>query len=170
MECGNIVLIGFMGSGKSTVAKALKKATGMRVIDTDYEIVKREGMKVPEIFEKYGEAHFRDLETALLRELEGCEQIIVSCGGGIVLRPENVEAMQKIGTVVLLSATAETTFYRVKRNNNRPLLKDKMNVGAIQEMMDARKEYYIKAAQIVVKVDYKGLKSVCREILDKVTR
>ncbi len=164
----NIVLIGFMGSGKTTVAKTLKRATGMEIIDTDYEIVKKAGMKIPEIFEKYGENHFRELETNLLRELEGRENLIVSCGGGIVLREENVEAMQKVGTVVLLSATAETTYHRVKRNNNRPLLKGKMNIKAIQEMMDARQAYYERAAQIIVHVDFKGLKYVSQEIIKKV--
>lgn len=168
MGKNNIILIGFMGSGKSTVAKTLRKVTGREVIDTDYAIIEKAGMKIPEIFEQYGEEHFRRLETELLYELESRENLIISCGGGIVLRDENIEAMHKIGTVVLLSATAETTYYRVRRNTNRPLLKGKMNIKAIQEMLDARQERYEKAAQIIVHVDFKGLKKVCEEILEKV--
>ncbi|MFI3207803.1 MAG: shikimate kinase [Eubacteriales bacterium] len=164
----NIVLIGFMGSGKSTVAKVLKSRTKMKIIDTDREITKRAGMTIPEIFEKHGEEYFRNLETTLLEDLQSQENIIVSCGGGIVLKEENVAKMQKIGTVVLLSASPITTFHRVKNNTNRPLLNGNMNVPYIQKLMVARKPYYKRAAQVTVVVDHKGLRQVAEEIIEKV--
>ncbi len=159
-----------MGSGKSTIAKTIKKQTGMTIIDTDKEIVKREGKKIPEIFAQEGEKYFRDLETKLLYELETYENIIVSCGGGVVLREENIEAMHKIGTVVLLSASPYTIYMRVKNGVNRPLLNGKMNVNDIRAMMEERKPYYTKAAQVVVCVDRKPLKVIGKEVLEKVEK
>lgn len=164
----NIVLIGFMGCGKSTVAKMLKSKAQMTIIDTDKEIMKREGMKIADIFAKHGEEYFRNLETNLLRELQTYENTVVSCGGGIVLREENVEELRKIGIVVLLSASAITIYHRVKKNNNRPLLNGNMNVPYIQKLMDERKPYYQRAAQVTVEVDHKTLKQVTSEVIEKV--
>ncbi|MFI3170810.1 MAG: shikimate kinase [Eubacteriales bacterium] len=164
----NILLIGFMGSGKTTIAKKLKKMSGMEIIDMDREIAGREGMSIPEVFERYGETYFRDKETALLIELQARDNLIISCGGGIVVRDENFAEMHKAGIVVLLTASAATTYRRVCNNNNRPLLNGNMNVAYIQELMNQRKPLYEKAAKIVVKTDRKRVQDICAEILERV--
>ena len=108
----NIVLIGFMGTGKSSVASQLHQMYHMEIAEMDQIIVEREGISIPQIFETKGDAYFRKLETDLLRELQGKDNMIISCGGGAALREENVKAMKENGYVVLLTATPETIFKR----------------------------------------------------------
>ena len=96
----NIFLIGFMGAGKSTVARAMKKHYGMRLIEMDEQIEYQEKMSVPKIFEVHGEPYFRKLETDLLEGLSSQENTVVSCGGGVPMRACNVEAMRKSGKVI----------------------------------------------------------------------
>ena len=101
-----------MGTGKTTVSKCLKRVFGMEVLDTDTEIERREGKTIPEIFETEGEEYFRERETELLRELRAKENIVISCGGGTVLRTCNVDLLKESGTVFLLNAISNTTEQR----------------------------------------------------------
>ena len=119
----NIVLIGFMGAGKSTIASMMQEAFSMEVIEMDQVIVDQQGMSIPEIFEKYGEEYFRDLETKLLIEMQDHRNVIISCGGGVALRERNVKEMKKNGRVVFLTASQETNMARVKDVEDRPLCK-----------------------------------------------
>ena len=164
----NIFLIGFMGCGKSAVSAQMVKKHGMMIREMDEEIVEREGMSIPEIFETKGESYFRDVETNLLAEIAESKNQIVSCGGGAVLREENIQHMKKSGKVVLLTAKAETILERVKDDDNRPLLKGNKNVDFIQEMLNKRRPNYEKAADIIVETDEKSLDEICREIINKV--
>ena len=118
----NIFLIGYMGTGKSTVAAYMTKKHNMEVLEMDQMIVEREGMSISDIFEKHGEDYFRNVETKLLTEIQAQENKVVSCGGGVVLREQNVEIMKKGGYIVLLSAKPETILERVKDDNSRPFL------------------------------------------------
>lgn len=161
MDRGNIVLIGFMGSGKSTVAKNLSKKYEMQMIDMDQEIEERDGRKISQIFEESGESYFRDLETNLLIELQGQKNLIISCGGGIVVRESNIPEMKKAGTVVLLSATARTIYYRVRYGKNRPLLNGNMNPEYIQQLMNKRCGRYEAAADVVIATDGNNAKTIC---------
>ncbi|MCM1258316.1 MAG: shikimate kinase [Roseburia sp.] len=161
---GNIFLIGFMGTGKSTISKALKRMLHMECMEMDEMIEEKQGMPIPEIFEKYGENYFRDVESQLLRELREGEDVIVSCGGGVVVRPENIGYMKDSGKVVLLSATPETVYERVKHSTNRPILNGNMNVEYIGELMEKRREKYQAAADIVIATDGKTTEEICREI------
>jgi shikimate kinase len=163
----NIFLIGFMGSGKSTVAKALQAALGTEVIEMDMLIAKQQKMAITEIFEKFGEAHFRDLETKLLLDIQKKEGVIVSCGGGVVIRPENVEYMKKSGTIVLLTAAPETVYRRVKDSRDRPVLNGHMNVEYIAGLQEKRRSMYEAAADITIATDGKTIDEIRREILDK---
>lgn len=163
---GNIFLIGFMGTGKSTVSKELKKMLSMECMEMDDMIVERQGMPISEIFEKHGEDYFRDIESGLLVELKEKNNVIVSCGGGVVVRRENIGHMKDSGTVVLLSATPQTVYERVKNNTGRPILNGNMNVEYIAELVEKRREKYEKAADIVIVTDGKSTKEVCREIVD----
>ena len=118
----NILLIGFMGAGKSTVSTYLSKILASPQVEMDEEIVKKEGMSINKIFEEYGETYFRNCETNLLIELQKKNNQIISCGGGVALRDENVAEMKKNGKVVLLTASPEVILERVKDNDDRPLL------------------------------------------------
>ena len=163
----NIFLIGFMGTGKTTVSRQLGQLLHYRELDMDQEIEQREGQKISEIFEKKGEAYFRTLETALIGEFREKSGYLVSCGGGVALRPENVEQMKKSGTVVLLTASPETIFVRVRHGGNRPLLNGNMNVSYIAGLMEQRAPFYESAADITIATDGKNPKEIAEEILEK---
>lgn len=163
----NIFLIGFMGSGKSTVASALANGYGMEVIEMDELIVQREGMSIPDIFEKKGEEYFRSAETNLLIEIQAQESKVVSCGGGVVLREQNVEEMKKSGRIVLLTAKPETILERVKDDDNRPLLRGNKNVEFIRNMMEKRRPKYEAAADVIIETDGKSAEEICKEILNE---
>lgn len=161
----NIVLIGFMGAGKSTVAKELSYMKRMEVIEMDELIAKRENMSIPEIFEKRGEEYFRNLETALLVEMQSRTGKIISCGGGVPMRECNVVEMKKNGKVFLLTATAETILERVKNNDDRPLLQGNKNVEFIGELIEKRRAKYEAAADVIIPTDEKSIKEICQEML-----
>ncbi len=161
----NIVLIGFMGAGKSTISQALNSVFAMDVIEMDQVIAQREGMGIPEIFEVHGEEYFRNLETELLRELQCRKGAVISCGGGVPMRDENVIEMKKNGKVILLTASPETILKRVKNNHDRPLLEHNKNVGFIRELMEKRRAKYEAAADIIIQTDHKSEFEICEEII-----
>lgn len=164
----NIFLIGFMGSGKSTIASCLSENYGMEIIEMDQMIVEREGMSIPDIFAQKGEPYFRDAETNLLIEIQSEENKVVSCGGGVVLREKNVEEMKKSGKIVLLNAKPETILERVKDDDNRPLLRGNKNVEFISNMMEQRRPKYEGAADFVIQTDGKAADVICKEIFEKI--
>ena len=163
----NIILIGFMGSGKTAVANFFNEHYHMVTIDTDQLIVEKEGLSIQEIFSERGEAYFRSLEGALLEELSGMKltNAVISCGGGMAVNPENVVKMREIGFVVYLSASPETIYQRVREDKGRPLLKNNMNVEFIGDLLAKRKDFYERAADIRIKTDGKSVMEVCLEIL-----
>lgn len=163
----NLVLIGFMGTGKSAVSGYLHRYYGMKTVEMDEEIERREKRSIPDIFAAYGEEYFRNKETQLIRELQSESRIVISCGGGAALREENVREMKKNGIVVLLTANLETIYERVKNNENRPLLKGNMNTEYIAELMEKRREKYEAAADIVIQTDGKSVAEICEELILK---
>ena len=165
----NIVLIGFMGAGKSTISDYLSTMFDMKLVEMDQEIVAREEMSIPDIFDTYGEEYFRNLETKLLIEMQERKNTIVSCGGGAALRAENVKEMKKNGRVVLLTAHPETILERVKDSEDRPLLNGNKNVEFIDNLMESRREKYEAAADIVVHTDKKDINTICEEIIQKLS-
>lgn len=166
----NIYLIGFMGAGKSTIAKALQRSLGMELVEMDERIVKEQGMPITEIFEKYGEDHFRDIESELVRTIGEEGNTIVSCGGGVVVRPQNTEEMKKSGRIVFLTASPETVYERVKHSKERPILNGHMNVEYIAELMEKRRELYESAADITIATDGKTREQICAEITEKLNK
>ena len=164
----NIALIGFMGSGKTAVSESLKEQFSMNVIDMDSEIECRAGMSISNIFLQYGEEHFRKLETELLKDLTQQQNIVISCGGGVVLREENVEYLKQGGKIVYLQARPQTIYDRIKNTHNRPLLEGNMSVENNADMMDGRRDKYEKAADIVVDVDDKSVEEIGREIINAI--
>lgn len=163
----HLFLIGFMGCGKSSVSQRLKRKLSADRVEMDQAIAEREGMPITEIFARHGEDYFRDLETDFIRELKECPPSIVSCGGGAVIRPENVSMMKEMGKVVLLTASPESIYERVKRGKDRPILNGNMNIPYIRNLMEARRACYEDAADITISTDGKHLGQVCYEILDQ---
>ena len=164
----NIVLIGFMGAGKSTISDFLRTVFAMEVVEMDQIIAEREGMSISDIFETYGEEYFRNLETELLIEMQSKTNVVISCGGGVPMRERNVVEMKKNGRVVLLTAKPETILSRVKDNHDRPLLEGNKNVDFIADLMEKRREKYQAAADIVIETDGKDKLEICEELVQRI--
>lgn len=162
---GNIYLTGFMGTGKSTVAKALSDIKGFPVIDMDNELTLRFQMPISEVFEKQGEKAFRSAEKELLKELSKKDSLIVSCGGGVVKDDENIEIMKSSGTVFLLTASPETLYERLKDDTSRPLLKGRLSVEGISGLHLERQKMYEKAADHVIATDGLTPPEIAKRIL-----
>ncbi len=160
----NIYLIGFMGTGKSAVGSVLAEQLGMACVEMDRQIETQQNMTITEIFERYGEAYFRDLETEFLRMQGSGRPVVVSCGGGSVLREENAALMRERGSIVLLTARPETVYERVKRSTNRPVLNGHMSVSDIGELMEKRRVCYEEVADLRVATDGRSVREICEEI------
>ena len=165
----NIVLIGFMGAGKTTVSDYLSTMFAMDIVEMDQVIADREEMSIPDIFATYGEEYFRNLETNLLIEMQSRKNTVISCGGGAALRERNVAEMKKNGRVVLLTASPETIYERVKDSDDRPVLNGRKIVEGISELMEQRREKYEAAADIVINTDNKNVLQICEELVQRVT-
>ncbi len=166
----NLFFIGFMGSGKTTVSKAFAKKYHCRHIEADDIIAEREGMSVKDIFARKGEPYYRDLETGLCRELSELSDYVISCGGGMAVRPQNVEYMKKNGFVIRLEATPETILERVKGDDSRPLLNGHMNVEYIAQMKAKRADCYAAAADITVQTDKLTVDEVVEAVYESIHR
>lgn len=143
----NIVLVGFMGSGKSSVGRILASLTGFALVDTDQLVVQEAGVPIPEIFRRHGEPEFRRLETAVVRGLVGRIGLIVATGGGVIVSPENRRLLAEIGPVVWLDATTEQLHQRV-RHSRRPLLQTDDPRRTLEELYAAREPLYREAASV----------------------
>jgi shikimate kinase len=142
---GNIYLVGFMGVGKTTVGKLLSKRLNRRFVEMDEEIENREGKKISEIFAQYGEPYFRKLEKGLLRELSRQNNLVVSCGGGVVCDEENLRILRETGLVFNLKAEPTTIYERTKKYTHRPLLNVEDPLRRIEELLKERSRFYSKA-------------------------
>ena len=141
-SASNIVLIGMMGSGKSTVGKVLADVLGFNFVDLDELIAQAEGIEIAEIFARRGEAYFRELETAALEVFEECKDAVISTGGGIVKNEANIAALKKIGAVFYLAAPANVLYDRINGDNKRPLLK---TYEEFAQILNEREDAYKKA-------------------------
>ncbi len=163
----HVILIGFMGSGKSSTGVALSYRLQRTVLDTDKLIEKQEGRSISEIFRKEGEAYFRERETALLRELKKEKaKHIFSTGGGMPLREENRALLSELGTVVYLSVSPETVYERLKGDTTRPLLQGDNPLQKIKTLLAEREELYRQAADMVIRSDGKNTTQVADEIME----
>jgi len=150
----NIVLIGYRGSGKSTVGRLLAARLGRELVSTDAEIVKRAQRAIPEIVAQEGWEYFRDLESDICRELVSRDQLVIDTGGGAILRAQNVEALKKNGTVFWLTASVETIAKRIGGDNQRPSLTGtKSFVDEIQDVLRERAPTYQAAADHIIATD-----------------
>ena len=165
----NIVIIGFMGTGKTTVSDYLENITGKEKIDSDSYIVEKSGMKISDIFEKYGEDYFRNMETEAISEISSKSSIIISCGGGVPMRDENVKLLKENGAVILLTASPSVILERVKDSDSRPILNNNMNEAFIKNLMDKREKKYSSVSDITIDTDNKSIEEICDEIIHKVS-
>ncbi len=150
----NIVLIGYRGAGKSVVGRLLAKRFGMEYIGMDAAIVEKAGMPIPEIVEKHGWPGFRDMESAVARELAGRDNLIIDTGGGIIERPENIETLQKNATIFWLKARVETIVARIQGGTERPALTaGKTFTEEVEEVLERRIPKYRDAANFEIETD-----------------
>ena len=164
----NIILIGFMGCGKSTVGMRLSYRLHRIVEDTDKLIEKKEGISISEIFKEKGEACFRLLETECLQELlQDKTEKIISTGGGLPVNPKNHGLLKELGQVVYLKISPETVWERLKNDTSRPLLQCENPLEKIRELLAKREACYEAAAQITILVDGKSMEQILEEIVEK---
>lgn len=167
----NVILIGYMGCGKSTIGKRISFLFHMPYIDTDKWIEKEQNMTVSRIFDEKGEAAFRDMETACLHAMtENKQDYIIAVGGGLPMRKENRALLGKLGTVVYLRAKPETIYERLKDDTTRPLLQGEDPFGKICGMIKQRGPVYEEAADIIVDVDNKTCETIMREIQEAIQK
>lgn len=161
----NIYLTGFMAAGKTSAAAELSRLYRMEVVDTDRLIEKEAGCSINEIFERFGEEYFRVLETEVMRKLSLRKNLIVSCGGGVPLREENVAYMKK-GRVVLLKTSVPEMIRRIRLNDRRPLASRRSD-EEITALYEKRKPLYEAAADIIVDTSEKSREEVAKEIMER---
>lgn len=164
----NIVLIGFMGSGKSTIGRDLAQSLSYAQIDTDSLIEERAGKSIPRIFAEDGEPAFRDLESAVLHTI-GTDHLqghIISTGGGIITRPDNRTLLRRLGYVVWLIVSPEEILRRTSRNKNRPLLNTGDPEATIRTLLAARTPAYRETAHLAVETDNLTFPEVTAGIID----
>lgn len=161
----NVILIGYMGCGKSTVGKRLSYRLKMPYVDTDKLIETKQGTTISEIFAKEGEPAFRDMETECVKSLFDFKQdYVIAVGGGLPMREENRKLMQKLGTVIYLRAKPETIYDRLKDDTTRPLLQGEDPQGKINAMIAQRGPVYEEAADCIIDVDGKNFDEIIDEI------
>ncbi len=165
----SVVLIGFMGCGKSTIGRGLARALEMSVEDTDTMIEERAGKSVSAIFAEDGEPVFRNMETELLEDLKGSETLrILSVGGGMPVKQVNRGLLKECGTVIYLRIRPETVYDRLKGDTTRPLLQCEEPLERINTLMSARKEAYEESADIIFDVDGLSVDEIVEQLLDAV--
>lgn len=162
----NIVLAGFMGTGKTEVGRMLAQKLGYTLIDADTEIEKDQKMTIAEIFKQYGEPKFRDIEADVIRRLSMMKNTVISTGGGAVLRQENIDNLRKNGIIICLTASPETILKRTSNSNNRPLLQVDNPLEKIKELLEFRKPFYEKT-DIMIDTEGKSPLRVAEEIIEK---
>ncbi|OQX80783.1 MAG: shikimate kinase [Candidatus Omnitrophica bacterium 4484_70.1] len=145
MDKKNIYLVGFMGTGKTTVGKILAKKLKKEFIEMDEEIEKREGKKIVDIFRLFGEPYFRKVEKEVLKEIASCFNLVVSCGGGVVVDRENLRILKESGIVICLKAKPSIIYERTKKTEERPLLNVPKPLKKIKELLAKRAPFYAKA-------------------------
>ena len=152
----NLILVGFMGSGKSTVGRELAKVLDMNFVDTDHYIENKENMMIKEIFALNGEKYFREIEAKYIKEISKMNNTVISTGGGVVASDINIMLLKKNGFVIYLDCTVECIYKRVSRRNTRPLLNKVENLySRIVELLDERVNNYKKYMDDKVYIDSK---------------
>jgi len=163
----NIVLIGYRGTGKSVVGSLLAERLGMEYVGMDAAIVRRAGMSIPEIVEKHGWPHFRDLESAEARELAGRDMLVIDTGGGVIERPENIQALQRNACIIWLKASVITIVARIQEGTERPALTSgKTFTEEVAEVLERRTPLYESAAHYQIDTDHLTPEQITDRIIE----
>jgi shikimate kinase len=161
----NIILIGFMGSGKSSVGRVIAPQLGFALADTDQLVIQHTGLQITEIFKNHGETYFRDQETAVLNGLRDQASLVISTGGGIVLREGNAALLRELGFVAWLTASEETIYERVSRSNKRPLMHTADPRGTIRTLLLEREPLYASTAHFSIHTSGRTHEEVANAII-----
>lgn len=157
----NLILIGFMGTGKTSVGMRVAKSLGWRFVDTDRLIVRQAGKSIPKLFSESGEEAFRELETEVLKKCAEASGQVISTGGGIVTLARNREILKNAGYVIWLDASPETIYERVKNNAGRPLLRTEDPLATIRELLEIRRDLYEAACDLRIRTDGLTMEETC---------
>jgi shikimate kinase len=164
----NVALVGFMGAGKSTVGRELAAKLGKTFVETDLLVEEKAGMLVSEVFAQHGEQSFRDLESAVVRDVSRLRDCVIACGGGVVLREENVAALRVSAVMVYLETSPQCVLERLgPRSAVRPLLSGVEREQRVVELMAEREPIYIASADIVVSTDGLRVDQVTRNVEER---
>lgn len=166
----NIILVGLMGAGKTTVGRALAKKLNRRFIDSDHEIEARTGASIPLIFEIEGEEGFRQREAEVIRDLTAQQGIILATGGGAILRPENRECLKAGGVVIYLRASIANILQRTSHDKSRPLLQTADPRARLEELSRVREPLYLEVADMVIETGRPNVQSLVQTILTELER
>jgi shikimate kinase len=162
----NIVLIGYRGTGKSTIGKAVAARLGRQIVSTDKEIVRRAGSSIPEIVVTHGWDYFRDLESTVCQEIAGRDDLVIDTGGGAILRQQNVDVFKRNGRLIWLTASVETIAARIGGDSQRPSLTGtKSHVDEIREVLSERIPKYQAAADVTIATDGRSIDELAASIL-----
>ena len=167
-EFKNVILTGMMGSGKTTVGKELATVLNYDFIDLD-EVIENKYGKITDIFSQKGEKYFREIETQELKNFENQSNFVLSTGGGVILKDENIKILKDLGQVFYLSAKSETIYNRIKNQKHRPLLNTQNPKNTIEEILSKRLEKYEKSGEKIT-TDNKNAKEIAGEIYEKLVR
>ena len=167
----NIALIGFMGTGKTAVGQALADKLGMQFIELDSLIERKAGMSIPDIFEQDGEITFRELEIEVTSEVAGESYSVIACGGGLVLNKINIDRLRENAIIIYLTATPDVILNRVSNEEGqRPLLDVENPVQTVGELLEYRKPFYERAAEITIDSSKMDIDTVVEEIINKLDK
>lgn len=169
MQARNVVLVGPMGAGKTTIGRLLARELGFRFEDSDRVIEERCGANIPWIFDVEGEEGFRSRESAIIEELSEMSGMVLATGGGAILAEQNRNNLSSCGTVVYLRATVQQQYERTYRDKSRPLLQSDNPRQILTKLFEIRDPLYTSVADVVVHTDNKSPKAVVKQILSKVT-
>ncbi|HKY72406.1 MAG TPA: shikimate kinase [Nitrospira sp.] len=162
----NIVLIGYRGTGKSTLGKAVAVRLGRQLISTDQEIVRRAGSSIPDIVAAHGWDYFRDLETAVCRDLAGRDNLVIDTGGGAILRQQNVDVFKRNGRLIWLTASVDTIAARIGGDTQRPSLTGtKSHIEEIRDVLSERAPKYQAAADLTIATDGRSIEELASFIV-----
>lgn len=167
MSAQNIFLVGPMGAGKTTVGKRLASVLGLSFVDSDHEVEARTGVDIAYIFEREGEAGFRQRETQALEELTQRQGIVLATGGGVVLSPQNRAWLRQRGFVVYLCATVEQQVVRTRRSTHRPLLRTGNRREVLEKLFAHRDPLYREVAHCVVASEGRNARQIAKKIVEQ---
>jgi len=170
LQSGNLILVGMMGSGKTTMGRMLARHLDKVFVDSDEEIIKRTGVSIPHIFDIEGEAGFRQREAATIRDLARRDSMVLATGGGAVLEEQNREMLQNNGIVIYLKASVHDLWQRTRRDRNRPLLQTADPHAKLTELFQQRDPLYQQVADIIVKSGKQSVHALMLHLVDEIEK